>query len=150
MNKITGIHCLKKPEIKCVLYSIYNLDGKIEINKLHNAKIVGKTLFISQLQDHEAFLNEYSFKYSYNIPFDKEIPESGKNKQKFNTRITYKGSRNNQTFDQICYTHLAFHHKIINSFNFNRLWIQQSSNIMWIINVLVALLAIFAAFNAYK
>lgn len=122
-----GIHCLKKSGIECVLYSIYNLNGKIEINRLSNAKIIGKTLFISQWQDHlglnEAFLNEYSFKYSHNISFDKKVSEDGKNKQKFNTRITYKWLSDNQTGDQICYTHLAFHHKMINSFNFNRLWI---------------------------
>lgn len=144
------INFKRKSGIECVLYSIYNPNGKIEINRLSNAKIVGKTLFVSQLQDHlglhEAFLNEYSFKYSYNIPFDKKIPESGKNKQKFNTRITYKWLRDNQAGDQVCFTHLAFHHKMINSFNFNRLWIQQPSNIKWVIVILLSLLAIFAKF----
>jgi len=117
-------------------------------------KLLEKNLFISQLQENlasfdENFFNEYSFNYSYNIPFNKKIPGKGKKELELNTKITYKGSTGDNPFDQICYTHLTCRHKIINSFNFKRLWMQQPSSIMWIINILVALLAVLATLSIY-
>ncbi len=147
-------HSKKTTGIKCDLYSVSNSNGKIVYNKLHDAKIIGKNLFISQLQENltssdESFFNEYSFNYSYNIPFNKKIPGKGKKEQKLNTKITYEGSTGDKPFIQICYTHLTCRHKIINSLRFKRLWMQQPSSIMWIINILVAILAILATLSIY-
>lgn len=136
-------------KIECELFSIYNSEGEKKTNKLHNAIIIGKSLFTSKTQgavmiNDNLFLNEYSFEYSYNIPFDKNIPINGKKEKKVNTKITYEFSENEL---QVCYTHFTCFQKFINSWNFRRSWIQQPSNIMWIINILVAILAVLAALS---
>lgn len=134
--------------INCDLYAVFNLDNKLKENKIHNAKIIRKNLFISQVQDglntDSEFYNEFCFNYSYNIPFIKRISIKNGKEKYINTMISYNGS-NNKDYNQICYTYLTPWQKLKNSFNFNRLWIQQSSNIMWIINILIALLAAIAA-----
>jgi hypothetical protein len=66
---------MKSKRINCILYSITIPDGKLKANKINEAIIQGKNLFVNTLQDgykssSEEFLNDYLFEYSYNIPFD--------------------------------------------------------------------------------
>ncbi|RLD44809.1 MAG: hypothetical protein DRI89_02665 [Bacteroidetes bacterium] len=142
--------------IKCDLYTVYNTNKGIEHHKLSKAKIIGKNIFISKLQeyldpDNKDDFCEYSFDYSYTIPFDLTISSNKKKEKKLNTKITYENSSGNKSSAQVCYTYLTRYNKIINSWNFRKLWIQQSSNITWIINILVALLAIIATISTqYK
>jgi hypothetical protein len=141
---------IKRKAVFCDLYTVTNSDGKILANKLYSAQIIGKSLIIGLIvkdhNTHGTFYNEYLFEYSYNIPFNKKVTLKGKKEKQLNTKITYKGLVNNSPFEQICYTSLNGYQRIINSYNFRRLWIQQSNSIMWIINLLVAILAILATF----
>lgn len=135
--------------IKCELYTVYNTNRGIEHHKLSKAKIIGKNLFISKLldglePDNKDDFCEYSFDYSYTIPFDLKISNTEK---KMNTKIIYKSSSFDKTSTQICYTYLNRWNKMKNSWSNRRLWIQQTSNITWIINILVALLAILATIS---
>jgi hypothetical protein len=144
----------KNKGIHCELFTIFDSEGKIQCKKMTNAKIVGKSLFISQVQDYfvlsiDDLVNEYSFKYSFNIPIDLFATINNKKERKLNTKIIYNGFVNNKQFTQECYTFLSHYNKIFIRAKFNKLWIQQSSNIMWIINLLVALLAILATLCKY-
>jgi hypothetical protein len=136
---------IKTKGIKCNLYSISYAEGKIKPNKLYSTVIIGKNLFISTLQDgyesnNREFYNEYSFDYLYNVPFDSKISISKKKTRKLNVKITYPITDANNISTQVCYTYFSYCNKIINSLHFNKLWIQQPMNIMWIINILVIIL----------
>ncbi len=138
-----------KKGIHCDLYTITCSNGKITANKLHKAQIIKKSLIISGLIDginisDDDFYNEYSFDYSYNIPFDKQVPIKGKKDKDLNTKITYKVSIGDEPFEQICYTYFNRYQRIRNSRNFKRRWIQQANSIMWIINIVIALLAVIS------
>jgi len=96
------------------------------------------------------FYSEHSFEYSYNLPFTLYLEEK-RNKRKINTKISYLDFSNDtiqkysgKELSLTFYAHLSQWQKVMNSFYFKRLWIQQSSNLMWIINILVALLACIA------
>lgn len=138
--------------IKCNLYSVNNLDSKMTENKIGAGIIIGRNLFISQLAENYKPISkddysEYEISYSYSIPFDIWISIKGNKKRKLNTKISYEIRTLNINTNQICYTYLTSRQKFIISLRFNRLWIQNSTNIMWIINILIALLAIMATLS---
>jgi len=55
---------------------------------------------------------------------------------------TFEGKEISHTY----YSHLSFFNKITNSFYFNKLWVQQTQNIMWLVNMIILVLACIAAF----
>lgn len=139
---------MNKKGFKIELFTISHLDGKIKANKLSDAKIMGKLLFISTLQenfksDNEEFYQEYTFDYSYQIPFDKKISLHGGKMKKMNVKIIYPTNETKKDWEQICYTHLSCLNKLRNSFNFNKIWLLQPNNLMWIINMIIILLVSF-------
>lgn len=134
---------MKNKGIAFNLYTVGHEDGSIKPNKLCSASIIGKNLFISTLEEgfeNENFFNEYSFDYQYNVPFDCKIKISNNKLRKLNARITYQMIEKDQNWTQVSYTYLNLYHRLINSFHFNKLWIQQPMNIMWITNILVIIL----------
>ena len=139
----------EKKSIHCKLFTITKPDGKFTENKLHDAQIIGRNLIISRLKDGytsqpDIFYDEYAFQYSYNIPFDKKVTVGRKKDKYLNTKITYNGITGGRPWEQTCFTYLNPYQRLINSKNFNRLWLQQANSIMWVINIIVAVIAIIA------
>ena len=144
---------MKRNETNVTLYNVTLTDGKLNATKIHEAKIIGKNLYICTLLDNfdsknqnQYFFNDYSFSYSYNLPFDFYIETPGKKKQRLNTQIKYYSIGNKEENKITLYTHFNCYQRILNSYNFKNLWIQQSINIMWIINILIALIIGFSSF----
>jgi len=98
--------------------------------------------------------SEHSFMYSYSIPFHALIIK-GKKKKRLNARFTYIDNSefngpNNKEVSYTYYSHLSMFQKLKNSLNFNKLWIQQPSNVMWIANMIILILACIATFIKLK
>ncbi len=132
---------MSKKTIKCKLFHTTS-NGVAEYSK---AELVGKRIYIG---DNLAYIDtlgiDYSFpyNYSYDTWIDDEIDLGNSKKKNINTVIRYK----KENIDYEYYTHLTYCKKIKLSYIFKNLWFQKASNIMWIINVLVAIGAIVANF----
>ncbi|MEI6346716.1 MAG: hypothetical protein WCP69_02100 [Bacteroidota bacterium] len=117
-------------QINCQLFSV-NFDDQCNTTKEKDAIIIKKSIYINR--------NKHFLEYSFEIPFDALISIEGETKI-INTKITYSS-----LFDSYnLYTYLTFWQRLRLRYNFNNLWVQKSSNWMWIINVLVAMIAIIA------
>jgi hypothetical protein len=144
--------------IQTDLYRVGFAQNKLNIKKAETCVINRKTLIIlpeaKKVGDYETndpiikYLTEeteHSFEYSYSVPFS--VISNDPKAKRLNVKIIYSES----TFDgkEISYTyysHLSFLNKIINSFHFNKLWLQQTQNIMWLVNMIILVLACIAAF----
>ena len=128
----------------------------MKVKKVYGAVISAKSLRINpqSKEDNETrtihiddgrllTYSEYIFSYSYNVPFTAYI-DNDKKKGKINTEIEYKHPETQ--FKSEYYTRLNSIQKVKNSFIFNKLWIQQPNNIMWIVNILIAILVCIVAF----
>jgi hypothetical protein len=137
---------MRKKKIKCELFNLIT-DRERNVSKDSNAIIIGKTIYISNLTNGFVFNDNYKSSYPYNYSFDIPIDDvvtlvDGCRKGKINTKISYQKS--NISLDY--YTHLSWQQRWTVNKWFGNLWLQKNSNIMWIINVLVAIGAIIASF----
>ncbi len=139
-------------KIKIDTYALNNSDNDLVFRKsnvMENVLIYKKTI-IFILNGRPVKISKNLFEYTYDLPFVEKIEIENKSKI-INAKITYIDTgveilKQGQGLRSIeCYTHLSYLQKIKNSYYFNRLWIQQTSNIMWIINILVAILACLTA-----
>lgn len=135
---------MSKKIIKCKLFHTKS-NGVAEYS---NSELVGKRIYISEnssINKYENSLgieNSFPYNYSFDTLIDDEVDLGNSIKKKINTVIRCKKDK----VDYEYYTHLTSCEKIKLSYIFKNLWFQQASNIMWIINVLVAIGAIMATF----
>lgn len=135
---------MSKLKIKCELFEV-KTDGERIISKNSDAMIIGKTIYISNLIDGFVFNDNYKYSYPFNYSFDIPIDDivtlnQGRKKGKINTLLTC----HKDNIPYCYYIHLTWWQKWIVKKYFDNLWLQQASNIMWIVNVLVAIMAIIA------
>lgn len=123
-------------------------------NRSDVAKIVGKQLLISPLNntdykpDFKNFYIKCPFRCKFDLPFDIEVKLKSGSNQLLNTEITYTNYIDDKHVDITVYAYLTWLQRLKVKCRRNQLWIQQASNIMWIVNVLVAILAILASINS--
>lgn len=142
------------------LYSIYSRDGKIKVSKYKRAKIVRKRLVHCMgeihdksyleypVKDDEFFdspsISEYVFDYTFDVPHDENIKVNDGKKEKIrklNTEIFYSEVVNEKIHKVNTYAYLSCYQRLIMSYIFQRLWIQKSKNLMWLINLIIAVIA---------
>ena len=144
---------MKLYQFKCELFIISRDENGKRIAKWSNhAKIIGKDLFISQLQreyesSNDEFFDEYSFTYTYNIPFEYEINISENHKMKVNARIEYSEIINENYINVVRYTHLTWFQKLMISCAFRNLWIQQPANVLWLIGIIITVFGIILSYS---
>jgi hypothetical protein len=145
------------------LFSITNnseIDNGIRIEKIGlrtgQAKIFGKQLFINPINstdfkpDYKNFYVNCFFNYKFDLPFDIEVKLNSGKKKNLNTEIVYTTFINGKDEAIKVYSYLTCLQKLKLSSKRSQLWIQQSENVMWIINILVAILAIGATIISFK
>jgi len=135
---------MKKKEFNIALYTVSFQDGSIVAKKLSDGLIIGKNLFTKNVLDDfeindKSLYNQFPFDYHYNVPFDLNIESKNKKLRKLNVTITYSIAINDKCF-QTAFTSLNVYQKALNSLHFNRLWIQQPMNIMWLTNIIIIIL----------
>lgn len=125
--------------------------------KLEIAKIAGKQLVVSVLNknlfkpDYNNFYSKYPFTCKFDIPYEVEVELYNGKKRNLNTEIIYtEYTDGGDDLEHKAYAYLTWVQRINEKLKRKQLWIQQSSNIMWIVNVLVAILAILAAISTVK
>jgi hypothetical protein len=124
--------------VNCQLFRV-NFDDQCNTENITYAIIINKSIYINK--------EKHFLEYSFEIPFDAKIIIEKNNKpidKVINTKITYSKLYESDNL----YTYLTSLQRIRLSYNFKNLWFQKSSNLMWIINILVAIMAIGA--NLYK
>ena len=129
------------------LYSVCTGNAKkIETVKLKNQRLIHSIKPKIEIKDI-GDLNVLKPKYKYEI--DKSLKPLFK--EKLNAKILYH-DLNRESFEDasIAYTKLHWHQKIQISWQFGNCWIQKPNNIMWIINIIVAILAVIFAAKAIK
>lgn len=131
-----NINCFRK--INCQLFMV-NFDDQCNTVNKTDALIINKSIYINR--------DKHFLEYSFEIPFDAKISIEKNNKpiDKFiNTKITYSSLFESYNL----FTYLTCLQRLRLSYNFKNLWVQKSSNWMWVINILVAIMAIVA--NLYR
>lgn len=147
---------MKKRLIKGIdveLFEVISNNQKLEHKKIENAVLFKKNIILTGGFDYKPITQEellnaslyqmHFFDYTYEVPFYLTY-KKGESEKRINTKIIYEKKSN---IIQTCYTHLNDFQKLRNSFYFNRLWFQKSSNIMWLINILIAFLAVMATIS---
>ena len=94
---------------------------------------------------NDLFLTNSRYHYEFNFTLEKLF------KERLNTQIKYNSIKNDNPDINpiISYARLNWFKRIQIKWQFNNCWIQDQNNIMWIINIIVAIIAIiFAAKSA--
>lgn len=142
------------------LFNVSNqLDTEIGFRKEHvatkfeNAKIEGRQIVISTVADnfrpdYRNFYTKHPFTCKFEIPYEiKVVLNKGKNRY-LNTEINYTDVNDGNERNYKVYTYLTCGQRFNEKRKRKLCWIQQASNIMWIVNVIVATLASIAAFKS--
>ena len=91
----------------------------------------------------------YVLRSKYTYEYDKSLKSLFK--EKLNTIILYNFlDQESLESPLIAYTNLNWYQKIRISWQFGKCWIQNSNNIMWFINIMVAILAVIFAAKAIR
>ena len=126
---------------KCIIISIlydmkielYELDEDSKLNQSvsDTAKLSGKLMLFSPEGDEEKI---YSYTFWKDNSYKKLTP------LKVNTKFHLLNDEQKKEFEY--YSHLNFKQRLILNFWFEKLWVQKTSNLMWLTNLLVAIAAI--------
>ena len=138
------------------LYQVDYIRNKLKVIEADNCNIIRKTLIIisktkfpGDQKDITPIIEMLTqstyhlFQYSYDVPYDAKVP-FGKTTKRINVRICYKDTENDN-IEYIRFAYLTKIQKLKNSFHFKNLWIQQTQNVMWLINMIILVLASVAA-----
>jgi len=122
------INCFRK--INCQLFMV-NFDCKCDTIKKMDAIIINKSIYMNE--------EKHFLEYSFEIPFDAKISIKKNNKtinKVINTKITYSSLFESYNL----FTYLNCLQRLRLSYNFKNLWVQKSTNIMWITSVRLLIL----------
>lgn len=116
-------------------------DGKFNLSHFGTAGIKKRILY------YPSFLmipeKEFLYDFTFNFPFKYQKFISGAKMGRVNVRFTIDEGDYKRTF----YCWLTYFQRLEISYYSKKLWFQNPTNIMWIINLLVALIASLAALH---
>lgn len=125
-----------------VLYRVIRKDDKFKLEHFGTTFLIRQTLIF--FKDRHLGINEkeHLFTYSLDFPYKYIDFEFDKRSLKINCRLTYNDFNiHKEIKENNLYCYLSFVQRIKLKYYFNNLWFQNTSNIMWLINILIALIA---------
>lgn len=156
------MYSMKRKEMKLELFTVsdnHEFGERITIEKVGNwkefAKIKGKSLFRSVFEDNKDPEQKKGciicpFKFNFDLPFDVEVELKSGKKRLLNTELICTEHIHNRDVETKFYTYLNYWKRLILKGGRNQLWIQQASNIMWFVNIIVASMAVYATYITAK
>lgn len=137
---------MKTNKESIVLYRVIRKNDKFKLEHFGTAILNRQTLifFINgQVGINE---KEYLFNYSLDFPYKYLDFEFDNGSLKINCRLTYNDfDINKEIKENNLYCYLSFAQRIKIKYFFKNLWFQNPSNIMWLINIIIALIASLSA-----
>lgn len=117
-------------------------------NRVERAQIRGKQLRISTTNDDfkpdfNHFYIECGFSCNFDLPFDVRVLVKEK-KRKLNTEIIYTNTIHGKDITHKYYSYLTCRHRLKLKWQRKMCWVQQPSNIKWMVGTILAILAILA------
>lgn len=123
-----------------ILYDIFLNVFRVDEAYEAHAKIQDKFILLSTPGNHFRNLNDDKSLFD----FYRDDSFENHSQEKVNTRIRIFSNNNSGVFNDY-YAHISRLNYLILCYRFKKLWLQKTDNIMWLVNLLVAIAAIICS-----
>lgn len=112
-----------------------------QVDESDEGEAILQNKLLVTLNQHGIPSDKYVYEFTFDNTFEKE------SKGRVNTKLVLKGEMP-PGVEYIYYTRLTLFQRLRLGFRFQRLWFQKKDNIQWLVNMLIATLAIYVSWMA--